>query len=68
MLVVKYICIATGGYSTADIAFTAQTEPTRALVCHYPSLDWVKAESLVDLFWHDVHTQPHAFNSLFLFF
>jgi len=64
MLVVKYICIATGGYSTANVSLAAQAEPSCAFVCHHPSLDWVKAESSVDLFWHDVQTQPHDLNSL----
>jgi len=50
MLVVKYICIATGGYSTADVSLTAQAEPACAFGGHHPSLDWVKAESSVDLF------------------
>jgi len=68
MLVVKYISIATRGYSTPDVSLAAQAEPACAFVCHHPSLDWVKAESLVDLFWHDVHTHPHAFHSLFLSF
>jgi len=67
MLVVEYICIATRGYSTPDVSPTAQAEPACAFVCHHPSLDWVKAESLVDLFWHDVQTHPHALNSRFLF-
>ncbi len=63
MSVVKYICIATRGYSTPHVSLAAQAEPARALVGNYPSRDWVKAESLVDLFWHDVHTQPHDLNS-----
>jgi len=63
MLVVEYICIATGGYSTPHVSLTAQAEPACALGGNHPSLDWVKAESLVDLFWHDVHTQPHDLNS-----
>ena len=50
MSVVKYICIATGGYSTLDVGFAAQAEPARPLGGNHPSLDWVKAESLVDLF------------------
>jgi len=50
MSVVKYICIATRGYSTADIRLAAQAEPASAAVLDHPSLDWVKAESLVDLF------------------
>jgi len=50
MSVIKYICIAASGYSTLNVGFAAQAEPACAFVCHYPSLDWVKAESLVDLF------------------
>jgi len=64
MLVVEYICIATGGYSTANGCPAAQAEPACAFGGDHPSLDWVKAESSVDLFWHDVHTQPHDLNSL----
>jgi len=50
MLVVKYICMAAGGYSTANVSLAAQAEPASAAVLDHPSLDWVKAESLVDLF------------------
>jgi len=64
ILIVKYICIATRGYSTANVSLAAQAEPACAFVCHHPSRDWVKAESLVDLLWHEVHTHPHAVNSL----
>jgi len=64
MLVVEYICIATGRYSTANGCPAAQAEPARAFGSNYPSLDWVKAESSVDLFWHEVQTQPHDLNSL----
>ena len=67
MLVVEYICTATRGYSTPHVSLAAQAEPARALVGNYPSRDWVKAESLVDRLWHDVHTHPQALNSRFLF-
>ena len=63
ILVVEYICIATGRYSTANGCPAAQAEPARAFGSNYPSLDWVKAESSVDLFWHEVQTQPHDLNS-----
>jgi len=64
ILIVEYICIATCGYSTPNVGLAAQAEPARTLVGNYPSRDWVKADSSVDLFWHDVHTQPHDLNSL----